>query len=209
MRYERKYRITHVSLPEVRQIVLQHPASFHLQYPDRRINNVYLDTPDLHTLIHNNYGFSMREKYRIRWYGEDIHQLRRVRFEIKRKHNELGTKEICKLPDGPLSELNSYAKIIHQMSFPLAYALSPTLLNSYQRSYFISHDRKFRITLDRYIQYQSLLIQQRFFRFSHTDAAVILELKYKKEDEAEIGRITRFLPFRQTKNSKYALGLVR
>ena len=207
MRYERKYRISHLTLPEIRQVILMHPAAFRQQYADRQIHNIYFDTPDLHTLLHNAYGSPQREKYRLRWYGDDISQIRNPRFEIKKKHGEAGFKEIHEMMEGSLDNISPYVNSIQQLRLPLAYALTPTLLNSYERSYYVSFDGKFRITIDRSVNYLAWPNMNTHPKFSHRDEARILELKYDVEMENEIEQIIRYLPFRQTKNSKYVQGL--
>ena len=70
MRYERKYRIENVDISLINQIVKMHPAGFRKAYPDRSVNNIYLDTPDFETYRANVAGVSERKKYRVRWYGE-------------------------------------------------------------------------------------------------------------------------------------------
>ncbi|MBL4650842.1 MAG: hypothetical protein JKY03_14010 [Aureispira sp.] len=47
-----------------------------------------------------------------------------------------------------------------------------------------------------------------FNRYLHRDPVVIVELKYDREDEKDLHRITRFLPFRLSKNSKYVNGIL-
>ena len=207
MRFERKYRISHLTMPEVRQVIMMHPASFRLHYADRYIHNIYFDTPDLYTLLHNAYGSPRREKYRLRWYGDNIYQISKPRFEIKKKQGEAGFKEIHEMEDGRLSEITLYLEPIKRLQLPLAYALMPVLLNSYERSYYISFDGKFRLTIDRAVKYHGWNNGAKFQSFTHRDNAVIVELKYELEQEKDIERIIRYLPFRQTKNSKYVQGL--
>ena len=207
MRFERKYRISHLTVPEVKQVIMMHPASFRIHYPDRHIHNIYFDTPDLHTLLHNAYGSPQREKYRLRWYGDNIYQINKPRFEIKKKQGETGFKEIHEMQDGSLSGIRAYLDSIHQLQLPLAYALNPVLLNSYERSYYISFDGKFRLTIDRVVKYYEWNNGAQFRSFTHRDNAIVVELKYDLEQEKGIDKIIRYLPFRQTKNSKYVQGL--
>ena len=69
-----------------------HPASFRTLYPPRQVNNIYFDTRDLLGFRQNIAGQNERRKYRVRWYGEEVKAVSKPRFEIKRKHNELGDK---------------------------------------------------------------------------------------------------------------------
>ena len=68
-----------------------HPAAFRRAYADRKINNVYFDSPELDCFRENLSGTSSRTKCRLRWYGEDSAATNAV-FELKRKRNLQGTK---------------------------------------------------------------------------------------------------------------------
>ena len=80
--------------------------------------------------------------------------------------------------------------------------------NSYNRAYFISADNKFRLTVDQNIQYQST--QDTFMEsdLAFTDDRVIIEVKFAREDIKYLNEITRYIPFRQTKHSKYVTGIL-
>lgn len=206
MRYERKYRIEGMSVPAIKQLLKLHPASFRSLYPDRQVNNVYFDTPTLTTFHQNVGGDSERKKYRVRWYGKDIRAIESPNFEVKSKHSELGTKTVTPVAAFELDKFESITqevnKLIQYDSF-----LQPSLLNSYGRSYLISMDGKYRLTIDYSLAYHSLINSQRFHAYHITDAAVVLEIKYEEEDDARIGTITQHLPFRQSRHSKYVYGI--
>lgn len=99
MRYERKYRIENLGLTEVRQALRSHPLSFRKLFPDRQVNNIYLDTSDLHFFQENLEGVAERRKYRIRWYGSDLSLAQAPVMEVKLKHGELGEKLMLDLED--------------------------------------------------------------------------------------------------------------
>lgn len=207
MRFERKYRIEHLSKYAVEQAVKLHPAGFRKIFPDRQVNNIYFDTPDYQTGLQNIEGVNQRKKYRVRWYGKDLQVLKKPRFETKIKHNELGTKEIVKLEDTQLSHL---AKITNHINFQQKnrlLLLYPTLLNTYQRSYFGTADGKFRMTIDWDLQFYPLLHKTAFSQYPLSQKGVVLELKYEETEDELANEIFRYLPFRQTKNSKYVTGL--
>ena len=83
--------------------------------------------------------------------------------------------------------------------------LIPTLHNTYQRSYYISQDGLFRITLD---WDQSFKLPFSTMKsLPHSDFPVIIELKYDRIHSARAKDITDYLAFRQTKNSKYVVGI--
>ncbi|MEL7534792.1 MAG: polyphosphate polymerase domain-containing protein [Bacteroidota bacterium] len=211
MRYERKFRIEHMSAAALQQLLQLHPAAFYELYPDRQINNIYLDTPQLTTWNDNIYGVNQRKKYRIRWYGQDLREIRSAKLEQKIKHNELGTKKSYAISGFRMEDIEQVCQELPQIdpSFPL---LVPSLINTYQRSYLMSFDGRFRLTIDR---------DMCFYPYSGTlssgsgelnepmrDAALILEIKYEAADDSLVEQITQHLPFRQSRHSKYVTGIL-
>ena len=87
-------------------------------------------------------------------------------------------------------------------------ALTPTLFNTYQRSYFGTSNGKFRITIDRDLAYHSMLTGDYFTRFSRKDDSVVLELKYEEGEDDAAQFVMQYLGFRQTKSSKYVTGML-
>lgn len=209
MRYERKYRLEGVSVPAIRQLLRLHPAAFRTQFPDRQVNNIYFDTPVLTTFHQNAAGEEVRKKFRVRWYGTDLHATGKPRLEIKYKQSELGGKQVWPLTTFDLDDLRGLSEQVHHiLQHQPAGFLQPTLLNSYSRSYLISHDGRFRLTIDYDLRYHSLLKSPRFRCYHVQDAAIVLEIKYEAEDDADVGHLTQQLPFRQSRHSKYVNGLV-
>lgn len=206
MRFERKYRIDDKSVAAVKQLMRFHPASFRELYPDRQVNNIYFDTPTLSTFHQNVNGNNERKKFRVRWYGEDVRAIESPTFEIKIKHNELGSKETMPVLPFSLDHLQPITQQVNRISSQ-SLALQPVLLNSYYRSYLISNDGKYRLTLDHQMTYHSLLNAPRFRKYYIHDDAVILEVKYEEADDNQVNFITQNMPFRQGKHSKYVNGV--
>ncbi len=219
MRYERKYRTEDLSLAEVRQIVRDHPMSFRTLYPDRQVNNVYFDTPELHFLHENLFGVAERRKYRIRWYGTDRAVAQQPVLEMKCKDGELGDKfstELAPLeianPDLLQARLVTGFAELHAAR-PLASTLAaqdlvPVLLNTYQRSYLISYNGKFRLTIDHDMRHYAFNARQQPHAQGALDAAVVLELKYDQADDDEYQRVAQRIPLRLARNSKYTIGML-
>ena len=210
MRFERKYRIEGVSLAQVRQVVDAHPLGFRTHYPDRQVNNIYLDTPDLEYFRLNLIGTGERRKYRIRWYGKDPLTARSPLLEIKIKHNELGEKQIFTLSDQTSLDQASVDTWIHQEVRNHG-ALIPVLLNRYDRSYLISYDGKYRLTLDRTMRFASMEYPAGGNPATLpelVDEAVVMEIKYDLAHDQEFKRISWHFPFRVGKNSKYVNGVL-
>lgn len=211
MRYERKFRIEHMNASALEQLLRMHPAAFYSLHPDRQINNIYLDTPQLTTWNDNIYGVNQRKKYRIRWYGQDLETVRSAKLELKIKHNELGRKESFDVPDFELDQALQICADLPQLdpSFP---HLQPSLINTYQRSYWQSFDGRFRVTIDRdmcFYPYSGTLLSGSVDLLNPMrDPALILEIKYETADDPLVEQITQHLPFRQSRHSKYVTGVL-
>ena len=76
MRYERKYKVSDLNHHVILQSIRMHPVGLRKIYPDRQINNIYFDSNGLQCYHDNVHGVSERKKFRVRWYGEDV-------FDIK------------------------------------------------------------------------------------------------------------------------------
>ena len=219
MRYERKYRNEHLDHSEVLQMVRSHPMSFRRQFPDRQVNNVYFDTPELHFLHENLLSVDERRKYRIRWYGDDILQAKTPILEMKCKNGDLGDKSTVAMPDLSLGD-SGQMEAAFAASFESLHAtrtletglagqdLIPVLLNTYIRSYFISYDGKYRLTMDRDIHHYGFNARQLPQPFPQIDAAIVLEIKYEEADADGYERIGQRIPLRVARNSKYTSGML-
>ncbi len=190
----------------VRSNLLLHPAGFRELFRDRQVNNIYFDTFDLTTFHQNVDGVNQRKKFRMRWYGEVIQTMKSPQFEIKIKHNELGTKKVTACEDLSFTELERITELANEKSENFT-PLFPALLNSYERSYMSSADGRFRITIDQNLYYYSMLGRTDFNGYLVQEPGVILEVKYEEEDDNKAGFILQNLPYRHTKSSKYVNGV--
>jgi len=204
MRYEIKYRIELLGLASIEAVILMHPASFSTSFPDRQVNNIYLDTPNLHCFYQNIEGVPRRQKMRLRWYGKMDYPQNNSVLEIKNKNAELGWKDSFKISNRSIDTKEELLSAIAEQPVRLD-TLTPVLHNSYYRKYYISSDGLFRLTID---SEQSFKLP-----FSNMDALdlsrypIIVELKYEAEYAERARDIMDYLPFRQTKNSKYTNGV--
>ena len=206
-RFERKYRILGMDYSIVHQQIRSHPAGFRTLYPDRQINNVYFDTPDLELFRDNLAGIGSRRKYRVRWYGEDIDIISSPRLETKMRDNELGEKIVRELPGEIISSINSLSYYISK-DLSSNYSIDPVLMNTYKRSYLISNDKKFRATIDRNMKFYSLNLKKERSFFPVADYSCIVEIKYDEHHDDDWDHISQSMPFRSTKNSKYITGIL-
>ncbi|MEO1448178.1 MAG: polyphosphate polymerase domain-containing protein [Bacteroidota bacterium] len=207
LRYERKFRVEGLSLADIQHLIRLHPSGFRTLYPDRQINNIYFDTPDLVTYRENVNGQQHRKKYRIRWYGKRQHIIQHPQFETKIKAAEVGTKEIHSISAFAMDDLASTTAAVNQQT-RYARHLLPSLMNAYRRAYYISFDQRFRLTVDWCLRYHNIRIQPDFRQFVIQDAATILELKYDQPDDRDATWVIQRFPFRQSKHSKYVQGLL-
>lgn len=178
-RCERKFRVENLSAGALVQAVRMLPWGFRSVFPERRIHNIYYDTPGLDAFHDNVSGAPHRRKYRLRWYGDRDDQ---AFLELKERINDRGFKRVIPgLPPG----------------------LQPVLANSFKRLYFGLPGNQVRLTIDHDLAFRGLLVPT----VALPDPAVILELKYPVEKEEEMEPVLQYLPFSISKNSKYAQGV--
>lgn len=211
-RYERKFLVSYIDRHTVEKIIKLNTMNFNVLYPPRRVNNIYFDNTEMQCFQDNVDGVANREKFRIRWYGDTFGYIDKPILEIKIRKNSVGTKKFYALKPFDIHKnfSESYLKeVILQSDIPnvikervLAY--STKLFNGYVRKYFISFDKKFRITLDNDLFYiKARLNNAKFFDRRKT----VVEIKYNVENDKDIDLITSQFNFRLTKNSKYVTGI--
>ncbi len=189
----------------MQQVIRLHPASFKKIFPDRQVNNIYFDSPHFTCFNDNVAGVANRVKFRIRWYG-DFDVIKKPKLEIKIKKNQLGRKLTYDLPAFELENLKSIIPIVRSYN-KTGTPLVPVLLNSYRRAYYGTTDQKFRITTDQDLYFQNPTGKSISNSGYYKDEATILELKYDAALDSDADRIMQYLPFRQTKSSKYVTGV--
>jgi len=217
-RYERKFTVpTSFTFKAIELYIKRNSFLFREVFQKRQVNNIYFDTEGYNDYFDNVLGVSERKKIRIRWYGDTFGEIIKPVLEIKIKKGLVGDKWSYKLKPFKLDDTftNEYIQhIIKASNLPLPILesvkrVTPTLLNSYHRRYYLSADNKFRVTLDFDLLYHK--IDKRFNTFSFknpsADENKIIELKYGLEDDKLAHRITTEFPFRLNKNSKYVNGV--
>ena len=113
MRYERKFRIDGISIDRINLLIKKNPFIFKKHYPNRIINNIYLDTNDYKNYNDNKVGIAHRQKHRIRWYGRSKTKNDNVKLE-KIKIGWVGTKKFMILK-ALTSKILKVSKIIFLM----------------------------------------------------------------------------------------------
>lgn len=215
-RYERKYTLAGISTEQVINLVRLHPALFYEPYPERTVNNIYLDTPDLrHYLEHSN-GASRRTKVRVRWYGRFGGPIARPVLEFKSRDGVVGGKESYpfpafvlngSFPRSALVEAQRHRGIPEAARWQLA-GLRPSLGNRYRRRYFCTADRSVRLTVDWALEFIEVAgAHQHLRQLPPEHRLVVVELKYPPEVSERAVEIARQFPFQLTRCSKYVMGV--
>jgi len=218
MRYENKFVFPTHLYGDIQAGLLSSRFFFSEIYHERRINNIYLDSVNYKNLFDNLHGLQNREKHRIRWYGEGSNANQPF-LEYKIKQGELGFKEYYGLPDFSFDTSFSYEKYLNtvkqdvQIKMPMDRMMVrdilievPTLYNTYLRRYFLSADERFRVTIDRSLQYKAI---NRWFNdlAGFSEDKMVVELKYENNDIRAAGAIMQELGLRLSRNSKYVIGM--
>ena len=213
-RFEKKFLIPFHYQNNIYEIILSNPYRFNECFKERIINNIYFDDFKLNSAKDNIDGNPMRSKFRLRWYGNKYGLLKSV-IEKKIKKGNIGSKLYYEISDFVLSkESNQFSiqsqiekkckniSMLNNLKF-----FKPILLNSYRRRYFISLDKKVRITIDFGIEnYKINDISHYLIPFSNNKYKMIMELKYSNKFSTDITSICQYFPFRIQKYSKYING---
>jgi SPX domain protein involved in polyphosphate accumulation len=215
-RYERKFVVPGIDKYEIETHLKMHPAMFSEIFTERSINNIYLDWPGLSSFWENIIGQSQRLKVRIRWYGNLVGFIEKPVLELKVKNGYLGGKLSFPLASFSLDSklrLEDIISIIENSAIPNLIKpdmsnLRLSLLNSYKRKYFLSSDKKFRVTIDSNLNYYSIKNRENEFKSRpFSNESLIVEMKYEQGSDNEAHLISERFVFRNTKSSKYVEGI--
>jgi hypothetical protein len=218
LRYERKFRAEPMSLAETLALVRRHPALFREAYPPRSVNNIYFDSPALRDYHDHIQGVACRSKTRIRWYGSCGVTVEHPVLERKIKQGAVGGKlshpllEMVFDADDPRRVVDAalHSGDVPPMLRATAGLLMPTLVNRYQRRYYVSADGSFRLTVDWDLQFAGITRFAADRSLSAADPSVIIELKFAPcHADLAADAVSNALPFRLTRCSKYVLGVQR
>ncbi len=202
-------------LPQIRQQVRIHQAAFSTIFYPRFINNIYLDNRELDFYFDNVSGCGSRKKVRIRWYGNLFGEIEKPVLEFKIREGFLGNKLSFPLTSFSLDENITSSHLqeiftrskIPQWTKNILKHLHPSLINRYQREYFLSFDKQFRLTIDTELNYYGIAANNNTLLEHYTSQDIIVELKYDYKNFIKAPDISTLLPFRLTKNSKYVNGI--
>jgi len=215
-RYEVKFITNTQNYDLVMSWIQNSLLSFRKSYPNRVVNNIYFDDQNLTDFHDNAIGLSKRNKVRYRWYGDKNAMLCGY-LEIKHKLNNLGSKEIHKISDLEFDLNSSWKNFTASLEEQLSqkaknYLVSrkPVLFNSYHRQYFESFNKKIRITIDKEQKFykQNSSLKPNFTRSNYPLDIITIEVKAEKEHQEIVSKLVKDIPLRQTKYSKFILGMI-
>ena len=197
-----------------------HKFNFFKEYEDRNVNNIYFDSFNYKAFNDNLSGLPSRLKVRYRWYGElfSENNTNEGCLEFKFRKNIYGYKKVFKIKNLTLNLNSKWSEIKNKIlnaltpEYKILYNRNSEkiLINQYKREYFISKNKKLRITLDKNIK----IFDQRFtfdkpnFKFkNYTQDYSVMEFKFNKEDKILLNDLDISVPIKASRNSKYINGV--
>jgi len=210
-RYEYKYALPMELLSEFQCFLKLHPELFREIYHPRDVNSIYLETEEFKKFNEHVEGTQHREKYRIRWYGNLTGRVEKPVLEVKVKHNQMNDKRRYDLQPFELTEDQPWSVVepalqsiaTGQLDREIALAQRPVTLVRYRRKYYLSCDRRSRITIDTNLQWYSAGIAGQRLKKEGSPPHAVIELKYDHGDAEHGGRVSSLIPPRYQRHSKY------
>lgn len=217
-RFEFKYRLSYHTY--LRVIGALRPWAHHDEFSERGrdhryfVRSLYFDTYDYRAYEDKITGVPNRVKLRIRSYWPEHASAQFLKYEIKTRrgnmvnkfteivplalHEELARGEWPQAPGPVLEEFRRRALLL---------SLRPKVLVDYNREGFVPRDRRdVRITFDHSLRFAAadcVFPDDAFFRPEYP-AAVVMEVKFRRERVPWLERIVRGLELRSMPNSKYS-----
>ena len=216
IRYERKFLFENCHVQEVIQSVYRNSHAFQEIFHRRKVNNIYFDDSNYNFYKQNVEGVADRKKLRLRWYGEDTCNIENPTVEVKKKMGEAGDKDSFRLKGvffdlGVRSTNDVYRQLVDKTTGHISVhealkKLHPTLINTYERRYFLSFCGRYRITVD----YNQAFYNPNYTVLKNSQRKIkdiVLELKYAVADDDEARQVSQQIKTRLSKNSKYVNGI--
>lgn len=180
-----------------------------------RVSSLYFDTPYDKAMRQKMDGVDCREKFRIRYYGEDVSFLR-LEKKFKRsglcgKHSAgLTEDQARRILSGDVSFLleSEHPLLLEFYSKVKGQLLAPKTIVTYDREAFLYEPGNVRITMDRNLRsglWSLDFLNPKLFFAPVTEGVTVLEVKYDAF-LPEVVSMAVQVPNRQAStNSKYAL----
>jgi SPX domain protein involved in polyphosphate accumulation len=94
LRCERKFLVDDLSVDEIEDVILHHPAMFKPIFSERFVNNIYFDSLEFMSYYQAIEGLAQRKKIRIRWYGDLSGFIKSPILETKKNGEVLEKKKL-------------------------------------------------------------------------------------------------------------------
>jgi len=188
-RKEKKIRLTIFDYNKLKVLLIK--KGFHKLYDKRQINSIYYDTGARDMFLNSEEGVLPRKKVRIRWYNSNNN----FTFETKISSIEGRFKKTKNL------NLNSITELPKSLEDQLYGFITPSLLVSYERSYFSL--KGIRITFDDKIKYHDLRLSS---SISFYDPERVIEVKANIDTSDDF--IEELITYTTSRFSKYSRGLL-
>lgn len=217
LRFERKFVFPKGDANNIIRRIQLNSFGFREVFHRRKINNIYFDDSNYTFYKQNVEGVANRKKIRLRWYGDTTSKIESPTIEIKKKIGEVGDKDSFKINGAStlnldlLSPFDIYPFLLERVKqnrplYETLQVLHPTLLNTYERRYFLSFCGRFRITID----YNQNFYNPNYpiLQNSNTQIGeIVVELKYSTENDGDARQVSQQIGARLSKNSKYVTGI--
>ncbi len=188
-RKEIKFKISNSDLKILKINLINSGMTF--LYPKRKVLSCYFDTKNLDLFYQSEEGILPRKKVRYRWYGDNNLINQEIKISSIEGRYKVSTK---------FNQNKHYLFNYHRFKDDCNGILSPLLMISYQREYFLI--KNLRLTIDTEIKYASV---KKNFKRNVLDYENVIEIK-TDSDNAEFV-IEKFLQLRQSRFSKYCRGI--
>ena len=216
-RYEIKFIADSFQYHKILTWLNQHNSCLKVEYPDRQVNNIYFDSHNHSSYCENIYGSPIKSKVRLRWYGTS-EEPKNGSLEIKCKRNQLNWKLIYKVQEDLHkngADWKSIQSEIRRQLPPGGWKWMdmnplPVLINRYKRRYFISKDKKVRVTLDSNLKIydQSRKPFPNYSSKSNLPEVIVMEVKFSRNLRDHVVHTFGNVPLRHSRFSKYVSGVL-
>jgi SPX domain protein involved in polyphosphate accumulation len=216
IRFERKFLFQNCHVQDIIQSVYRNSYGFQEIFYKRQVNNLYFDDSNYNFYKQNVEGVADRKKIRLRWYGDNTLKIENPTIEIKKKMGEAGDKDSLRLKGLSLDLARQTPNDVHAFLLKntekylvvhqALNRLHPTLINTYERLYFLSFCGRYRITVD----FNQAFYNPNYVVLENSQRKIndiVLELKYAPEADHEARQVSQQIKTRLSKNSKYVNGI--
>lgn len=215
-RYEVKFISSIENLESLKMLLKSNSLCFKQHFENRQVNNMYFDDLNLKRYYDSEEGISIRSKLRLRWYKKIFPISFQPKLEIKEKYGLLNSKKTFLLKkynfndfmQTPKNFVIQDAKNVENSVFFMENLIDnfPTIMNSYQRYYYISKNNKIRATIDYDLKYLNVN-KFSFYQNNFLNDLIVLEIKFDENDYNIANTFITNLPLRVKKFSKYVVGV--